>query len=113
MVLNYFSTLVYVLQWLVSRNSKSYSYIPTTRSHSIRLSLPFPGGLILPLLGALPDAAIIIFSGSFGSTESAQHSLQVGMGQGHTQQTHKPLSDVVSLSVGFVFVCLFCVCLFV
>ncbi|XP_062506725.1 uncharacterized protein LOC134183249 isoform X2 [Corticium candelabrum] len=38
------------------------------------------GGLILPLLGALPDAAIIIFSGSFGSTESAQHSLQVGMG---------------------------------
>ncbi|XP_062506795.1 uncharacterized protein LOC134183316 [Corticium candelabrum] len=38
------------------------------------------GGLILPVLGAVPDAAIIVVSGASGSAEKAQNSLQVGMG---------------------------------
>lgn len=37
------------------------------------------GGVVLPLLGAVPDGAIILFSG-LGSLESAQESLSVGVG---------------------------------
>jgi Ca2+/Na+ antiporter len=38
------------------------------------------GGLVLPVLGAVPDAAIIVVSGATGSREAAQDNLQVGMG---------------------------------
>ena len=37
------------------------------------------GGIILPLLGAIPDSAIIIVSG-LGKKEEAQRKLAVGMG---------------------------------
>mmetsp|Transcript_23489 Transcript_23489/g.65201 ORF Transcript_23489/g.65201 Transcript_23489/m.65201 type:complete len:561 (+) Transcript_23489:139-1821(+) len=37
------------------------------------------GGVVLPLLGAVPDGAIILFSG-LGSIELAQESLSVGIG---------------------------------
>jgi len=37
------------------------------------------GGVVLPLLGAVPDGAIILFSG-LGSIEDAQESLSVGIG---------------------------------
>ncbi|GAX13178.1 hypothetical protein FisN_17Hh108 [Fistulifera solaris] len=37
------------------------------------------GGVVLPLLGAVPDGAIILFSG-LGSLEDAQESLAVGVG---------------------------------
>ena len=37
------------------------------------------GGIILPLLGAVPDSAIIIVSG-LGKKEEAQSKLSVGMG---------------------------------
>lgn len=37
------------------------------------------GGVVLPLLGAVPDGAIILFSG-LGSLEVAQESLSVGIG---------------------------------
>mmetsp|Transcript_20877 Transcript_20877/g.51757 ORF Transcript_20877/g.51757 Transcript_20877/m.51757 type:complete len:210 (-) Transcript_20877:1167-1796(-) len=37
------------------------------------------GGVVLPLLGAVPDGAIILFSG-LGSIEAAQESLSVGIG---------------------------------
>jgi len=37
------------------------------------------GGVVLPLLGAVPDGAIILFSG-LGSIEVAQESLSVGIG---------------------------------
>lgn len=37
------------------------------------------GGVVLPLLGAVPDGAIILFSG-LGSIEVAQESLHVGIG---------------------------------
>ncbi|WCJ30853.1 sodium/calcium exchanger family protein / calcium-binding EF hand family protein [Euphorbia peplus] len=38
------------------------------------------GGLFLPLLGALPDSAIILASGLSGDTETAQSQVSVGMG---------------------------------
>lgn len=37
------------------------------------------GGVVLPLLGAVPDGAIILFSG-LGSVEEAQETLSVGVG---------------------------------
>ena len=43
--------------------------------HSVSMS----GGLVLPLLGAVPDSAIIIVS---GLGEDAQTKLSVGMGYG-------------------------------
>ncbi|KAJ6966139.1 sodium/calcium exchanger NCL [Populus alba x Populus x berolinensis] len=38
------------------------------------------GGLFLPILGALPDALLILVSGLSGSTETAQSQVSVGMG---------------------------------
>ncbi|XP_068664413.1 sodium/calcium exchanger NCL1-like [Aristolochia californica] len=38
------------------------------------------GGLFLPILGALPDAILILVSGLSGSRETAQHQVLIGMG---------------------------------
>ncbi|XP_059661461.1 sodium/calcium exchanger NCL-like [Cornus florida] len=38
------------------------------------------GGLLLPTLGALPDAMLILVSGISGSTETAESQISVGMG---------------------------------
>ncbi|KAL9248579.1 Sodium/calcium exchanger NCL-like protein [Drosera capensis] len=38
------------------------------------------GGLFLPVLGALPDAMLILVSGLSGSTDTAQSQVSVGMG---------------------------------
>ncbi|XP_030549701.2 sodium/calcium exchanger NCL-like [Rhodamnia argentea] len=38
------------------------------------------GGLVLPMLGALPDAMLILVSGLSGSTETAQSQVSIGMG---------------------------------
>uniref|UniRef100_A0A7N2MBC0 Sodium/calcium exchanger membrane region domain-containing protein n=1 Tax=Quercus lobata TaxID=97700 RepID=A0A7N2MBC0_QUELO len=38
------------------------------------------GGLVLPILGALPDAMLVIVSGIFGTTETAQSQISIGMG---------------------------------
>lgn len=38
------------------------------------------GGVVLPLLGAVPDSAMIIFSGIGGSAEEANTQISVGMG---------------------------------
>ncbi|GMH20483.1 hypothetical protein Nepgr_022324 [Nepenthes gracilis] len=38
------------------------------------------GGLVLPILGALPDAMLILVSGLSGSKETAQSQVSVGMG---------------------------------
>ncbi|CAK7350085.1 unnamed protein product [Dovyalis caffra] len=38
------------------------------------------GGLFLPILGALPDAMLILVSGLSGSKETAQNQVSVGMG---------------------------------
>ena len=38
------------------------------------------GGIVLPLLGAIPDAAMIIASGVGGSREEANKQISVGMG---------------------------------
>ena len=38
------------------------------------------GGVVLPLLGAVPDSAMIIFSGMGGTKEEAQQQIDVGMG---------------------------------
>lgn len=38
------------------------------------------GGVVLPLLGAVPDAVMIIFSGISGDREEANKQISVGMG---------------------------------
>eukprot|EP01094_Clydonella_sp_ATCC50884_P024121 TRINITY_DN5966_c0_g1_i2.p1 TRINITY_DN5966_c0_g1~~TRINITY_DN5966_c0_g1_i2.p1 ORF type:complete len:424 (-),score=91.33 TRINITY_DN5966_c0_g1_i2:829-1950(-) len=38
------------------------------------------GGLVLPVLGALPDGMMILISGALGSVEEAQEQIAVGMG---------------------------------
>ncbi|XP_050247454.1 sodium/calcium exchanger NCL-like isoform X4 [Quercus robur] len=38
------------------------------------------GGLVLPILGALPDAMLVIVSGIFGTTETAQSQISIGVG---------------------------------
>lgn len=38
------------------------------------------GGVLLPLLGAIPDSAMIIFSGATGTREDANKEISVGMG---------------------------------
>lgn len=38
------------------------------------------GGLVLPVLGAVPDAMIVVVSGAIGSAANAQTQLAVGMG---------------------------------
>lgn len=38
------------------------------------------GGIVLPLLGAVPDSAMIIASGIGGSKEQANKEIAVGMG---------------------------------
>ena len=42
--------------------------------------LPQPGGIVLPLLGAVPDSAMIIASGIGGTRKDAQQEINVGMG---------------------------------
>ena len=39
-----------------------------------------PGGIVLPLLGAVPDSAMIIASGSSGDPKEADSQIAVGMG---------------------------------
>ena len=38
------------------------------------------GGLVLPILGALPDAAMIVVSGMGGTVQAAQEQVAVGIG---------------------------------
>lgn len=38
------------------------------------------GGIVLPLLGAVPDAAMIVASGVGGSRDEANKQIAVGMG---------------------------------
>ena len=38
------------------------------------------GGIVLPLLGAVPDSAMIVASGLGGSKEDAEKEISVGMG---------------------------------
>ena len=38
------------------------------------------GGLVLPILGALPDAAMIVVSGMGGTVQAAQEQVAVGVG---------------------------------
>ncbi|KAM4092725.1 hypothetical protein ACB094_06G061900 [Castanea mollissima] len=38
------------------------------------------GGLVLPILGALPDAMLVIVSGIFGTTGTAQSQISIAMG---------------------------------
>ncbi|KAL6051953.1 Sodium/calcium exchanger NCL2 [Balamuthia mandrillaris] len=38
------------------------------------------GGLVIPVLGALPDTAIVVVSGALGSADDAQKKLAVGVG---------------------------------
>ena len=38
------------------------------------------GGVVLPLLGAVPDSAMIVFSGMGGTKAQAQQQIDVGMG---------------------------------
>lgn len=67
---------------------KPASYIPTgakliADGSELLLEILDPGiigGLLLPVLGALPDSAIVLVSGAVGSSAEAQDQLNVGVG---------------------------------
>lgn len=56
---------------LISEGSDLLLLVPSLRG--------LVGGVVLPILGAVPDGAIMLFSG-LGNIESAQESLSVGVG---------------------------------
>ena len=62
---------------------KANNYLTTDGAEKL-LDLGLPaaivGGIVLPLLGAIPDSAMIVFSGASGSREEANHQIGVGMG---------------------------------
>ena len=61
-----------------------HTHIFITDGAELLLDLGLPaaiiGGVVLPLLGAVPDAVMIIFSGVGGSREEANTQIAVGMG---------------------------------
>ena len=59
-----------------------FSITPDGAELLLDLGLPAAiiGGIVLPLLGAVPDSAMIIASGAAGSTEEANQKIAVGMG---------------------------------
>ena len=48
---------------------------PTLKKKSKILDPGFVGGLVLPILGALPDSAMIFVSGAFGTVQEAQSQI--------------------------------------
>jgi hypothetical protein len=62
----------------------AYSAKMISDGSELLLDLGFPaaiiGGVVLPLLGAVPDSAMIIASGVGGSREEVQKEINVGMG---------------------------------
>ena len=63
--------VLYFASNLISEGSELLLLIPSLAG--------LVGGVVLPLLGAVPDGAIILFSG-LGSLETAQETLSVGVG---------------------------------
>lgn len=63
--------VLYYASNLISEGSELLLLIPSMAG--------LVGGVVLPLLGAVPDGAIILFSG-LGSIEDAQETLSVGVG---------------------------------
>ena len=63
--------VLYFASNLISEGSELLLLIPSMAG--------LVGGVVLPLLGAVPDGAIILFSG-LGSIETAQETLSVGVG---------------------------------
>lgn len=59
-------------------------YMQYTDGAEMLMDLGLPaaliGGIVLPLLGAIPDSAMIIASGVGGSKEDANKEIAVGMG---------------------------------
>ena len=60
------------------------THVHTVDGAELLLDLGLPaaiiGGVVLPLLGAVPDAVMIIFSGISGDREEANKQISVGMG---------------------------------
>ena len=73
------------LLWLFATYSYALFYASNLISQGSELLLLVPsiaglvGGIVLPVLGAVPDGAIILFSG-LGSIDEAQEKLSVGVG---------------------------------
>eukprot|EP00956_Cyclotella_meneghiniana_P037582 scaffold140810_cov68-Cyclotella_meneghiniana.AAC.2 len=63
--------ILYVASNLISEGSDLLLLVPSLAG--------LVGGLVLPLLGAVPDGAIMLFSG-LGDIEQAQETLSVGVG---------------------------------
>lgn len=63
--------LLYMASNLISEGSDLLMLVPSMAG--------LVGGLVLPILGAVPDGAIMLFSG-LGSIEKAQETLSVGVG---------------------------------
>jgi len=59
-----------------------YSTTPDGAELLLDLGLPAAiiGGIVLPLLGAVPDSAMIVASGAVGTPEEANKKITVGMG---------------------------------
>ncbi len=55
------------------------------------------GGVLLPLLGAIPDCAMIIFSGISGNIEDANNELSVGMGYVKSIFEHMAITCVLCI----------------
>ncbi|KAG6637225.1 sodium/calcium exchanger NCL-like [Carya illinoinensis] len=73
---NIFLILVYDFLMFLSAICLSYG-----SEHLLKILGPgIVGGLLLPILSALPDAMLTLVSGLSGSTETAQSQLSVGMG---------------------------------
>ncbi|KAG6637224.1 sodium/calcium exchanger NCL-like [Carya illinoinensis] len=73
---NIFLILVYDFLMYLSATCLSYG-----SEHLLKILGPaIVGGLFLPILGALPDAMLILVSGLSGSTKTAESQVSVGMG---------------------------------
>ena len=59
-----------------------YSTTPDGAELLLDLGLPAAiiGGIVLPLLGAVPDSAMIVASGAVGTRDEANNKITVGMG---------------------------------
>ncbi len=60
----------------------THTHTPDGAELLLDLGLPASiiGGIVLPLLGAVPDSAMIVASGISGSKETANEQISVGMG---------------------------------
>ena len=84
LVLLYLVIHVYIHVYAPYHNSNSPHPLMLIDGAEMLLDLGLPaaliGGIVLPLLGAVPDSAMILASGVGGSRDDANKQIAVGMG---------------------------------